>query len=120
MCLQDVRIARVADTQIPIEVAASTTATRALRANPRRYSLTVACSMLDPSVGTFYYLVWTPMGEQIFPLMVLNPDHPSQTINLLDIGQPIVGEIWVRSTTGVTPDLVYIGEAAFDRDLEGI
>lgn len=118
MCKEDIRIARLASAKAPITALAGSIATMTLPGNPNRYALAVGITVADETVTKPNILVYSLFAGGKFPLAVLTNEHASATISLLDVGQAVTGQIVFETKGAAEPTAYYLGETAFDAELD--
>lgn len=120
MCKQDVRIARAAAPEAANQWTGGDGNVRKFGANPNRYSLVLGLEMANQVTDTCIGMAWTESNGERIPLLGVSIDHPVDRCTIMDVGQALLGDIWVGSVGASNPDFLYLGQTFFNQDLESI
>lgn len=121
MCLQDIKLARAASpSQYSQPNFAVDVPIRVLVADLNRYSFSAWGWRSDGTLGYWQASFFVPIGEVEFPVGSMSKDHPGLVVNVVDLGQAVTGEIWMRVNSDGDPPTINVGDSAWNQPFEEI
>lgn len=120
MCKEDIRIARAAAPGGYFTAAAPAASIKCLPADANRYALAAGIGVVTPLTLNVSCMVGVVVGGNFIPLIGLSDEHPTGTVNVMDVGALIFEEVWFKVAGSDPPTNLYVGDSKFNETLEDI